>query len=309
MSMKLLCPKHLKDANNFLNCAMQPKIIEHKNNRITWIDIINPTSDDLKSTLNQHHISATIIDILTSRHISPCVIQLPHCYFINYSFPFLSRSEISIHSTQIFIYPKKIISIHNDVLDFSNYEFNSNTYSITSLLFFITSAIHQQYLQVVRHISNECNSFQQNFPVANHHFVNLTKLQKNIALVLSQIQQNQTTIALLSTLPISNRQPENFKFLTNNFLAITDNIKQHSLDLRHYIRSNHLYYSQKTHANIKIITILLAFILPTLLITAIFSMNFSSIIYYIPFGFFGVLVTITILEIVILNIFKYKKWL
>ena len=296
------------------------------NSQINWIDLVNPTDEDLNHLKQKYDLHEILISELKEPSTRTKIEIYDRLMFIVYYLPNYNEEEQNSKAIEIdFLLTKdSIITVRyqNYIMidqifdslknDLSNYYLNQTP---AHLLYYILEEGLTFSLRQLVHIHDKIQKIEDElFEKENHK-----ELIKKIAIIKRDVL-NQRLIArpqhpILESLKQKGVQffGKDLEIYFNDLLGDYEKVWINLDNLKETIKSlentNNTFFESKTNEIVKILTIITFIMFPFSVIPNMFGMNID----FIPFstslyGFWYVIALITFITLIFLTIIKIKKW-
>jgi len=296
------------------------------NSQINWIDLVNPTDEDLNHLKQKYDLHEILISELKEPSTRTKIEIYDRLMFIVYYLPNYNEEEQNSKAIEIdFLLTKdSIITVRyqNYIMidqifdslknDLSNYYLNQTP---AHLLYYILEEGLTFSLRQLAHIHDKIQKIEDElFEKENHK-----ELIKKIAIIKRDVL-NQRLIArpqhpILESLKQKGVQffGKDLEIYFNDLLGDYEKVWINLDNLKETIESlentNNTFFESKTNEIVKILTIITFIMFPFSVIPNMFGMNID----FIPFstslyGFWYVIALITFITLIFLTIIKIKKW-
>ncbi len=301
-------------------------MIKEIHSQINWLDVINPTDEDLNFLKEQFDLHPILLSELKKPSTRTKIEVYDRLMFIVYYFANYNELEQTSEAMEIdFILTKDtIITVHYqsyEVIDqiFDSLKNNlSNSYlkqTPAHLLYYILEEGLTFSLRQLSHIHDKIQKIEDElFEKENHK-----QLIKKIAIIKRDIL-NQRLIArpqhpILESLKQKGIQffGKDLEIYFNDLLGDYEKVWINLDNLKETIESlentNNTFFESRTNEVVKILTILTFIMFPFSVIPNMFGMNMDFIPWSAsPYGFWYAIALITFITLIFLLIIKIKKW-
>lgn len=292
----------------------------------TWIDIQNPSKKYLRQIAKKYNLhDSDVKECLDHIQIAKTYEHPGYMFIVIHTGILKSHEEIIIEEIDIFFSKRFIITVHNQSLpeinrifekmsdkDHSHPHFKKSTvYILHELIRKFTNSNFKIISQIVSEIKKiENKIISANFKNSSSQIL---ISRKNILQIRAITQPNLVVTKEI----IKSKIIKGYKNSQVYFDALIEsqektlNIAQHYRDLIDgLIDISDILTNHRLNEIMRILTIISVSLLPLSLISGIFGMNFLQFGFFNnPYGFFITILGMIILEIIIIQYFKYKKWL
>lgn len=294
-------------------------IKEIKHHGKTWIDITRPTKKQLTELKQNYNLHEADIKAASDRIAIPKTFEHRSYLFIALHAGKIINHNIRYHEIDIFVSRRFILTVHYEQLDFIDQIFtdvqNRDSANPINILYEILKEITLSSQEIadsvataVKNLEDELITDQSDQTIKHilyirRDLIELSSVAQPNLHVLQEITQSRLLLNNFSNHivyydSLVEMQEKNFT-LIKHYHELINGITDTANILANY-RFNDI---------IRVLTLVSVSLLPLALIAGILGMNFKSFIFDIPFGFLAVILVMIILEILIIQYFKYKKWL
>lgn len=297
-------------------------ILQTPESNFEWIDISNPALEDFKGLKEKYNLNdASIKDCIEVGHL-PKIEEFDDYHFlILRSIPkkFDAESDSLIEVTErisLFYNENVIITVHRNEIDFlNNLKRIEKTHRKLQSSKTLVNALVSDSLKtfenlVLGRMAIQLDEYEE--IVFLHH--RRKSFLKNLYYIKRQIDVIRSVLTLYKDIVDYFHMPEYRNIYTQDlrdlfsrtntlYRNISENTSQ-LLNIYFNIESNH------TNEIMRTLTIISVFFMPLTFIVGVYGMNFKNM----PeldwkFGYFGVIIAMTILSVIIYYWFKRKRWL
>jgi|GEM_PF-2998981 len=300
-----------------MTSAKNIKEIKHQGK--TWIDITRPTKKQLATLQQKFKLHEADIKAASDKIAIPKTFEHRSYLFIAMHSGEIVNHRIKYHEVDVFVSRRFILTVHYEQLDFIDEIFadiaetdSANPvnilYEILKKVTFTSQEITDSIAAAVKNLEDELITDQSDQTVKQilyirRDLIELSSVAQPNLNVIKEITQSHLLMNSFSNHivyfdSLVEMQEKNFT-LIKHYHELIDGITDTANILANY-RFNDV---------IRVLTIASVSLMPPALIAGLLGMNFRSFLFEVPFGFFITLLFIIILEILIIQYFKYKKWL
>lgn len=286
-----------------------------------WIDIVNPTEDELIELSNKYDIHQNYIqDCLKPDHL-PKYEELDTVKFIVSRIYDIKQSadadtiqEVS-RKISIFITKNTLITIHRTeqsiLTDIKhNYVDNLKCTDINHLLLIILNKVLISFEAPAYKLNDEIDFYENKIFLKNK----LPNLLKNLYRIKRKTSVNRRILTLTKDI-INKLEPDYkknplYRELQDTFVHQDTIYDQLNEDINNILQLYLSISSQKTNEVIRVLTIFSVFFMPLTFIVGVYGMNFK----FMPelewkYGYYLSLVTMLVVTYIIYLWFKRKDWM
>lgn len=299
------------------------RTIEHQN--LKWIDILNPRDEDMKFLEDHFGFHHLILEEIKMPTYHPLIESYKNYLFLILHFPELDLTSQQIQTAEIdfLITQDALITIRyqkfNDFEEiFEEIKKNSSHYfnkTTGHLFYYIVKQLFTDTFPELDHIKEEIDkSEDQIFGKFDERVIEHIALTKRQILdFIRAVKPQKSTWDTASEIFIS-FWGERIKPYVYNLIADYNRMLYFAETQRDVIDSLHLtsnsLLDNKRNYVIKILTIFTAIILPLSLIASIYGMNLDNLpLADHPLAFWMFIVGMIIVIILMIRLFRKKKWI
>lgn len=302
-------------------------IERYTQNNITWIDILNPTTDEIREILEECGIPRGFGNDLTVLTSKTEVVSKKGLVKITLGFPIVKRTDIHHpHEVKFLVTKTHLLTIRFEEIESlhnfgKEYEVlcmvGSAKNNITADRLFITmlNFLYDAMYKKLDYLESRLKDIEEE--IFNEH-------EKEMVFELSVVSRKLITFRQT----ISAHEIALAKLQTAMIVAFTPKSGQYIEELEHHYRNlmrqvyalmsmlqdlrdtNNSLVSTKQNETMKMFTILAFITFPLTLFTSMFGMNtVATPILGIPGDFWIILSIMVVVSITFFVFFKYKKWM
>lgn len=290
---------------------MSKKIQKFDN--FNWIDLENPTEDEIKSTSFPFKIDENFIeDALELGHL-PKIEKTPEYVFIILRAYTATESEKVIGVQQIsnkvafFITDKTLITIHRP-----SFKFIENTpgdfKSPVEVALHLFNELLMTYDEPIQNQTDKMDEFEQDIFLRGGDNLSVEKLyfEKSKARLIKKILL--ITQNVFDQLKVDDNLSSTLQDLKDTVLHLILRSEEMIDDATSLLNSHMTFTAQKNNDVMKLLTVFSAFFLPLTFIVGIYGMNFHNMPELkLKYGYFVSLFVMLVIAILIYIWFKRKK--
>ncbi|HDL74893.1 MAG TPA: hypothetical protein ENH06_00715 [bacterium] len=293
----------------------------------TWIDIQNPTQNDITYLRKKYHFHPLVLGELLPPSYRPKIDHFDNYIFIVLYYPIYSKikRETKPRELDIIVTRDAIITSHyksilplKALFDNCNlYEESKKTYMSeepAGLFFYILDALWKSCLVKLNRIDERINKIEKDIFEGKER-----EMVKEISLVKTDII-NFWRIVNPQMEPLESLEKEGITFFGKKFVPYfsdvlgsyhqaRDSLESYKETILALEDTNQSLLSTKTSEIMKVLTIFSIIFLPLTLLSSIWGMNLSLPFAKYSSGFLIMLTIMGFLAILMLFIFHKKKWL
>ena len=297
-----------------------------KNHGLTWIDIQNPKETDIQYLKSNYDFHNLVTDELTRETLRPKVDKYKRYFYLVLHFPLFNKKERKTYPQELdFIITKDtLITSHFTRFDVLDDFFDKLKKD---------EGLKEQYLKNdAAHLFHQLVTILFNFALRelDHIKINIDKIEEEIfngrqddmvqeiSIIRRDVINFRRIImpqhSVLESLVEAGSEyfgvetSHYFAGLVGKYLLVWNHLENQKEAIESLHDTNESLLTTKTNKTIKTLTLVAALLLPLTLISQIFFVQLNS-----PFknesSFVASIITIIIIAITLLAIFKKKKWL
>ncbi len=285
----------------------------HKFDNFEWIDLENPTEDEIKSTSFPFQIDENFVeDALELGHL-PKIEKTPEYLFIILRAYTATESEKTIGVQQIsnkvafFIDDKTLITIHRPSFKFIE-NTPSNFKSPQEIALYLFNELLLTYEEPILSQADKMDQLEQDVFLKGGSNLSIEKLyfEKSMARLTKKILL--ITQSVFDQLRVDKELSSTLEDLKDTVLHLILRSEEVIDDATSLLNSYMTFTAQKSNDVMKLLTVFAAFFLPLTFIAGIYGMNFK----FMPeleskYGYFIALCVMCVIAIAIYIWFKRKK--
>lgn len=290
----------------------------------TWIDLENPTEEDILKLGDQYSIAQIYLqDVLQPEHLPKWEYSDEQGqYFVigRYADPQAGRTADTIHSltrkVAIFVREGRIITIHRGHIPFleelreKSSDPDGKYRTPFHLLCKIFKELFRSYEQLVVDAGNELEFYEGKILQNKHlpYFLKgLFQIRRRSSVIRKVLLLSKTLLDALRTMDGDAPQVQDARDMYLRVETLSEDLYERSATLI----SMHLALSdQRANQVMKVLTIFSAFFLPNTFIAGIYGMNFDNMPeLHTAYGYFAVLGGMLSISIAIWLWFRHKGWM
>ena len=283
-----------------------------------WIDIINPTAEDLNAIALQYNLHPSAVqDCMQPEHLPKYEViddtVFIICRYYDIDCP---KNSDTIHELSrklaIFFHPDFIITIHRK--EFVQYEDVINKYASNNnpldILCKIVKSVLTTYENPINKFENDIDFYESRIFLKKK----IPDLLRNLYFIKRKIYVMKKlfnlTKEIIEKMGISNKKSPILHDLRDQYIKLETHIEEGSDSIQSLLNIYISLSSQRTNEVMRILTVFTAFFLPLTFIVGVYGMNFKFMpeLDY-PLGYPGVLIAMLIITIFIWIWFKRRGWM
>jgi len=304
-------------------------ISKYKNNQITWVDLENPTQEEIDKITTEFNLNPIVANDLLTPSSRPLIEEHTDYLYLILHFPIMLRKNGSGKISDLqeidFIIGKNFIitnrySVFDSILELSK-TFSINLARVDSkkypiyIFFKIMIGLYEEMNNRLASIGDMLNDVEDKiFDSKEKEMVfELSKLNRLLLNFNKSISLQEEVLRNLIDSSEKIYGPDYqvyFKNIFSEYLKIKSTILSHREYLSELRDTNDSLLTTKQNEIMQFLTIVAFITFPLTVITGIFGMNAENMpIVGSIFDFWIILGIITATSIIITLIFKIKKWL
>jgi len=300
------------------------------NNGLTWVKIKKPRKNEIQYLQKSFKFSMIHLNDCLPPLQSPRLVEHEKYLFMILTFPVYQAKSHKIIPVEIdfFIGPNYLVTCQEHdffpIDDLFNKfkkqnKLDSNLGSHPgSLLYEILDAALENAFPMITHINNDIEDLEERIFKTNAKrdvIKDILIVRRNIVSFRKSIQAHKTVVRKmlekakeLKIFP-TKRLESYFTNLVDDLKEIWDTLENYSDTITALFESNESIYSDRLNSIIKTLTIFSVIVFPLTLLAAIFGMNTQMPLIESPYAFYKILGLMIVGTLVMLAIFKKKRWL
>ncbi len=304
----------------------QMKEIHKDPDAIIWLDMLNPTEQDLKHVAEKFQLHPLAIEDATHEHQRPKVEEYENFYFVVfYTANVQERSQkLDICEIDMFLGKNYLITVHEQPiheLDEAEQRWTRNVkqleWGIGVLLYSLLDAIVDHYFPIVDALVDQAEDLEDRLftgATRDTRFTQqLLELRKQFLVMRRVATPERDVLNVLTNrdTPIFDEHAViYFRDIYDHITRLADTIDLYRDQLSSAMDANLSIVSNDLNKVMRTLTVASIILMVDSLIAGIYGMNFENIpelhLYY---GYFGALILMVFLSILLVLIFKKLKWL
>ena len=321
INSRLNCPR----ANQKLMAAVQ----RVKYGSFTWINIPNPTEDDLRYLKRKYKFHALDLEDCLSEHERPKVEEYDDYLFVLMHFPILRKRLKSVDSDELDFFVGKdfLITLNGNKLDNVSEIFEKCKKSQKSrkffmekgsgyLLYTIVSTLFDDVFPFIDRINADVRQIEHSLFESGHNAKDLLydiMVLKRQIINLRRIILPQRSVMLIledkAKYFISESLEVYFDDVVDKIEKLWSNLEASKEFVESLQETNESIISHTTNNIMKILTVISVILLPLTFITGLYGMNVN-----LPYAsnetvFLSIVAVMIVIALVMMVFFKFKKWL
>jgi len=295
--------------------------------KFTWVDLENPTHDEVEELMRRYHIHPLVGQELLSPTVRPKVDLYDNFIYLILHFPSVTHSHNGETEQEIdFVIGKDfLITVHYDIVDALR-EF-AKVFEVNSMLDKSTMAEHGGYLffymmrEMYKHLGDDLHSLSTRLKEIEEHIFRgeegrmVTAISKTNKALLDFRESIRFHREILESFEAAGKQFFEPRFhyylrsLVGEYFKVYNQLENQKETLNDLRETNESLLTSKTNEIMKALTIMSFVMLPMALIGQIFGMSVSGIpLTGTPDAFWKVIALMLLTGTMVFIFFKYKKW-
>lgn len=299
----------------------------YENAGITWVDLESPTRDEVQRIASEFSIEPLIAEELLMPSVKPrAEMRRDHIYLVLH-FPALRHSHTSKEQEIDFVIGKRfLITAHYDLVDplhkFSKiFEVNSLLDKSTIgehagfLFYFMLKKLYKAVDHETEHVQREQQTIEEHV-FSGHEVQMVEAISHNARDLLNLRQTIEPHRDILHSLEegAANFFGHDFakylRDLSNEYFRVHNHIMRSTESLHELRETNNSLLTTKQNETMRVLTIMALLTFPLSLMVAIFDINVvDNPFNYVPHGFWLIVGSVVLAGVLMLMLFRHKKWL
>lgn len=299
-----------------------------KSQNFTWTHITNPNLGSIEYLRQNHNFHPFNLDDCLAPTLRAKIEQYDNYSFIVLNFPYFDRNSraITLSEVDIFIGSDFIITLNDKKLEpitriFETCQRNETErekyigQGISYLLYQLLNELQKYCSPILNHISQDMQNIEnQIFNHQERKMVNeILIVKRNIVNFRKSVQSHKNVMKKLSSAQNvifeNDKMCDYFNNLLEQSKEIWEMLENQKENIEALHNTNESLISFKLNSIMKTLTIISVTLMPLTLVSSTFGMNYIIPFQKQPWGFFFAISLMTIFTLIILSIFKKKKWL
>jgi magnesium transporter len=301
-------------------------ISTYKHNKVTWIDLENPTNDEVRKLVEKYSIDPMVGNELLSPSAKPHINFHDTYIYLILHFPTNNSTDGSVEEVDFVIGKDFIIttrySVVDAILQFSKiFEVNSILERSTvgehsgHIFFHMITNLYRNLLDQLEHVKDLIDNVEEKvFAGEEARMVaDISKLNRrllNFKAAISLHYEILRTFEALGSKLFDSKFDNSLRLITSEYVKVQNSLEGTREYLMEIRRTNDSLLTTKQNEIMKNLTVMAFIILPLTLITGLFGMNttFTPIVSS-PNGFWFIIAVMLFVSLIITIFFKWKKWM
>jgi len=301
-------------------------ISTYKHNKVTWIDLENPTNDEVRKLIEKYSIDPVVGNELLTPSAKPHINFHDTYIYLILHFPTNNSDEGNVEEVDFVIGKDFIITTRYSAVDalmqFAKiFEVNSlleksNLGEHSGHLFFqMITNLYKSLLDQLEHVKDLIEDVEEKvFNGQESKMVtNISRLNRRLLNFKEAISLHYEILRVFEALGskiFDAKFENNLRLITSEYVKVQsslENTREYLLEIR---RTNDSLLNTKQNEIMKNLTVMTFIMLPLTLITGIFGMNTSANpIANVRNDFWIVILIMLIVSLLTTMFFKWKKWM
>jgi magnesium transporter len=300
-------------------------ISTYKQNKTTWLDLENPTVDEVRKIVEKYSIDPVVGNELLTPSNKPHINFHDTYIYLILHFPTNNSDEGNVEEVDFIIGKDFIITARYGVVD-AVMQF-AKVFEVNSLLdksavgehsgfvfFHMITNLYRSLLDQLEHVKDLTEDVEEKV-FAGHEVkmvTNISKLNRrllNFKEAISLHYEILRTFESLGSKLFDSKFDNNLRLITSEYVKVQsslENTREYLLEIR---RTNDSLLSTKQNEVMKNLTIMTFIILPLTLISGLFGMNVEIMpVVKQESGFWIILSMMLSVSLITIIFFKFKKW-
>ncbi|HNV97068.1 MAG TPA: magnesium transporter CorA family protein [bacterium] len=299
-----------------------------KTQKFTWINITNPNSASIEYLRQNFDFHPLDLDDCLNETMRAKLDEYDNYLFMVMNLPIFDRKTrvISLSEVDIFIGKDYLITINSGKLEPLKNMFEAcqideserNKYlsdDVTFLIYNILNNFQKYCFPILNHISKDLEDVENQ--IFSHQEKKMVReilvIKRNITNFRRSVESHKNVIKKIGDMSHKDFMKNDLQIYFKNTLEQSkeiweslENLKE-TVDVLH--STNESLISFKLNNIMKTLTVISVTLMPLTLVSSTFGMNYIIPFQKKPWGFFFALALMTLFTIIIVKIFRNKKWL
>lgn len=301
-------------------------ISTYKHHKVTWIDLENPTSDEVRKLVEKYSIDPVVGNELLTPSTKPHINFHDSYIYLILHFPTNNSDEGNVEEVDFIIGKDFIITTRYGVVD-AVLQF-SKVFEVNSLLeksnigehsghifFHMITNLYKSLLDQLAHVKDLIEDVEEKvFAGEEARMVtNISKLNRrllNFREAISLHYEILRSFEALGSKLFDSKFDNSLRLITSEYVKVQnslENTREYLLEIR---RTNDSLLNTKQNEIMKNLTVMTFIMLPLTLITGVFGMNTNANpIASMPHDFWFVIIIMLFVSLITTLFFKWKRWM
>lgn len=303
----------VKEQKEFQNIKLKDK---------AWIDLIDPTDDMIKSIASYFRLDESAVELLRSKSKKPQIRLLDnHTFTILLDIKFKDSQTIVTEGVYLFCGKNWLITIHPSEVDLAKsirklLEHKNKKLvmdSIEALFYSVLSELIDRYEQVLTAVELTITDQEEKALSApsRETIQYLSTLSRQLIVFRRHFWRVRDVVNFLSHMEKDQNEVKYIQMAYDNISHLVELIESYR-DTINSVRDLYIAnISLEMNDTMRTLTIFASVLLPLTLVASIYGMNGLDLdsLAKIPSGFIVVLISMAVIMIAMIYLFKKKKWI
>lgn len=303
----------VKEQKEFQNIKLKDK---------AWIDLIDPTDDMIKSIASYFHLDESAVELLRSKSKKPQIRLLDnHTFTILLDIKFKDSQTVVTEGVYLFCGKNWLITIHPSEVDLEKsirklLEHENKKLvmdSIEALFYSVLSELIDRYEQVLTAVELTITDQEEKALSApsRETIQYLSTLSRQLIVFRRHFWRVRDVVNFLSHMEKDQNEVKYIQMAYDNISHLVELIESYR-DTINSVRDLYIAnISLEMNDTMRTLTIFASVLLPLTLVASIYGMNGLDLnsLAKIPSGFIVVLISMAVIMIAMIYLFKKKKWI
>ncbi|MDH5442002.1 MAG: magnesium transporter CorA family protein [Candidatus Nomurabacteria bacterium] len=298
----------------------------YTHDKVTWIDLENPTREEIVNLMEQHHLHPLVAEELISPTVRPRVDVYPNSLYLILHFPtHKSGDRHAVHEIDFVITKDAIITVHYDTID-ALHDF-SRVFEVNSILdkhhmgdhsgfvlYHMLRTLYDKLADEMDDMTGNLNAIEiGTFGGNESEMVNEISKTNRVLLEFKRALRFHDKVT--QSLESAGREffGDRFGFylrsITGDFSRVYSILESHRETLEELRKTNDSMLTTKNNDTIRRLTIMSFVTFPLSLIAGIFGMNTVMPFVSSTNSFYFIVGAMVLTSSIMLAVFWFKKWL
>jgi magnesium transporter len=303
----------VKEQKEFQNIKLKDK---------AWIDLIDPTDDMIKSIASYFRLDESAVELLRSKSKKPQIRLLDnHTFTILLDIKFKDSQTVVTEGVYLFCGKNWLITIHPSEVDLAKsirklLEHENKKLvmdSIEALFYSVLSELIDRYEQVLTAVELTITDQEEKALSApsRETIQYLSTLSRQLIVFRRHFWRVRDVVNFLSHMEKDQNEVKYIQMAYDNISHLVELVESYR-DTINSVRDLYIAnISLEMNDTMRTLTIFASILLPLTLVASIYGMNGLDLdsLAKIPFGFIVVLISMAVIMIAMIYLFKKKKWI
>lgn len=303
----------VKEQKEFQNIKLKDK---------AWIDLIDPTDDMIKSIASYFHLDESAVELLRSKSKKPQIRLLDkHTFTILLDIKFKDSQTVVTEGVYLFCGKNWLITIHPSEVDLEKsirklLEHENKKLvmdSIEALFYSVLSELIDRYEQVLTAVELTITDQEEKAlsDPTRETIQYLSTLSRQLIVFRRHFWRVRDVVNFLSHMEKDQNEVKYIQMAYDNISHLVELVESYR-DTINSVRDLYIAnISLEMNDTMRTLTIFASILLPLTLVASIYGMNGLDLnsLAKIPSGFIVVLISMAVIMIAMIYLFKKKKWI